>query len=413
MDRLIADVMALLDHPHAVSELFIILALIGCAAFFARRFRQSAAVGDSVQATGLRRLAFPVMAAILLGIAGAVIERLGWPHRVFEIATHLFFALALIRMVVFALRYVSKAPWIASFERYIAFSIWTILVLDVIGILPDFVVWLESVSLPIGGEKLTLWALIQGGAMALATMLGAFWLGGQLEERLMATRIDSSLKVVLSRLAKALLLAVAILTGMSIAGVDLTALSVFGGALGVGLGFGMQKIASNYVSGFIILLDRSIKLGNIIQVGADRGVVEKITTRYTVLRAATGSNVILPNEVLVSSVVQNDTFSDRELRLSTTVQVSYATDVEATLSLLQEIAAEHPRVLKDPAPTSFLVSFDDSGITLEVAMWIADPENGMKSVCSDVNRAILRRFRALGIEIPFPQREIRMLGNPS
>jgi small-conductance mechanosensitive channel len=195
-------------------------------------------------------------------------------------------------------------------------------------------------------------------------------------------------------------------------GIDLTMLSVFGGALGVGLGFGLQKIAANYISGFIIRLDRSIEPGRLIRVGANRGVVSDIRTRYTVLQGMDGVDAIVPNEMLVSSVVESETFSNTTQRLGLRVGVAYSSDVERAMALMVQAAAAQPRVLADPKPQAFLVEFADSAITLEIGFWIADPTVGTLGLRSDVNLAILRAFRDAGIEIPFPQREVVMKAVP-
>jgi small-conductance mechanosensitive channel len=198
---------------------------------------------------------------------------------------------------------------------------------------------------------------------------------------------------------------VAVLLGMSWVGLDITTLSVFGGALGVGLGLGMQKIASNYVSGFIILLDRSIRIGNLIQVGSEqRGEVMQITTRYTVLRALTGSFFIVPNELLVSSVVHNETFELPRMRIGIVMPVAYGQNTERALQILEEVAKEEQRVLAEPAPRAFLAEFADSGIKLELGVWIGDPLKGTLEVRSNIQRAALARFLAEGIDMPQPQK---------
>ncbi|CAG0972939.1 partial Mechanosensitive channel MscK, partial [Rhodocyclaceae bacterium] len=202
----------------------------------------------------------------------------------------------------------------------------------------------------------------------------------------------------------------AVLIGLPLVGIDLTMLSVFGGALGVGLGFGLQKIAANYVSGFIILLDRSIRIGDTISVGTDRGQVTQITTRYTVLKSLSGVEAIVPNEVLVSSVVDNESYTDPKMRVALPVQVAYGTDLERAMAILVAAAAAQPRVLADPEPKAFVIAFADSGINLEVGFWIGDPQNGTGQVRSDINLAVWKAFKAEGIEIPFPQREVRILG---
>ena len=246
--------------------------------------------------------------------------------------------------------------------------------------------------------------------LVLLTLLVALWVAGLLERRLMATSgLDANVRLVMLRIVKTALIVVAVLVALPTVGIDLTTLSVFGGALGVGLGFGLQKIAANYISGFIILLDRSLRIGDMIAVGNDRGQVTKITTRYTVLRSLTGVEAIVPNEVLVSSIVQNESYTDPKVRIAIPVQVGYRADVERALAILVDIAKAQPRVIADPAPTALIAGLAESGVDLELGFWIADPEKGTGAIRSDVNLGILRAFRAEGIEIPFPQREVRML----
>jgi small-conductance mechanosensitive channel len=183
---------------------------------------------------------------------------------------------------------------------------------------------------------------------------------------------------------------------------------VFGGALGVGLGFGLQKIASNYVSGFIILLDRSIRIGDTITADTQHGEVKQITTRFTVVRSLSGVEAIIPNDTLISTTVLNHSYSDRKVRLTVRVQVGYGTDVEKLLPDLVAIARQNARVLADPPPNAILVAFADNGIDLEVGFWIQDPERGTGDVRSSVSLAILSEFRARGVEIPFPQRQVTL-----
>jgi small-conductance mechanosensitive channel len=203
---------------------------------------------------------------------------------------------------------------------------------------------------------------------------------------------------------------IALLLSLSMVGIDITALSVFGGALAVGLGFGLQKIASNYVSGFIILLDRSIRIGNVVSVDpVTSGVVMQITTRYTVLRTIAGTDVIIPNEYLVSNIVRNQSFADTQVRIVLPVQVAYSTDLDQAMRLMEEVALSQPRVLSDPAPKTLLLAFADNGINLELGFWIADPQEGTGIVRSEINLAIWRVFREHGIAIPFPQREVRLI----
>jgi small-conductance mechanosensitive channel len=201
----------------------------------------------------------------------------------------------------------------------------------------------------------------------------------------------------------------AILISLSIVGIDVTVLGVFGGALGVGLGFGLQKIASNYVSGFIILLDRSVRLGDMINVSNYQGTVTQIRTRYTIVRGLDGIETLIPNEKLITDVVQNHSSYLTRGNAKVAVQVSYRSDVDLAMTLLVEATQDVERVLQDPAPAALLASFGTDGINLELSFWIEDAAKGTGGVKSQVNRNIWRLFSAHGIEIPFAQREIRII----
>ncbi|MBI3229205.1 MAG: mechanosensitive ion channel, partial [Burkholderiales bacterium] len=202
---------------------------------------------------------------------------------------------------------------------------------------------------------------------------------------------------------------VAVLISLAMVGIDLTVLSVFGGALGVGIGLGLQKIASNYVSGFVILLDRSLKIGDMISVDKYYGRVTQINTRYTVLQGLDGIESVIPNEMLVSGVVQNFSLSDNNLRLGVNLTVGYRTDIEQLLPEIEAVVRSIERVVPSPEPQAIVVRFGDNGIDLEVGFWISDPENGRGGVKSKVNLAIWRLLQERGVELPFPQREIRIV----
>jgi small-conductance mechanosensitive channel len=215
--------------------------------------------------------------------------------------------------------------------------------------------------------------------------------------------------VALSRLLRSLLVVTAVLLVLPLVGIDLTVLSVFGGALGVGLGFGLQKIASNYVSGFIILLDRSIRIGDVITADQFNGVVKNITSRYVVVKASDGREAIIPNETLITQTIQNHTHSDNLVRVTVQVQVGYDSDIEQALSVLVALAREHPRLLAEPPPAAVVVRMADSGIDLELGAWLNDPQLGMQGIRSDLYRAIVKAFRTHGIDIPYPQRVVHQV----
>ena len=360
---------------------------------------------------GLKRIAFPFLAVILVALVRPLAQQ--WIHvSLFTLALPLLASLAVIRVVFYVLRLsFVDATWLVQFERVFAGLVWGIVALHITGLLPEMIDVLESVAFTVGKQKLTLWHVLQGLFAVLVTVLLALWLSGAIEARLHAAAgLDSSLRVVLARLSRALLILLAVLIGLPMGGIDLTTLSVFGGALGVGLGFGLQKIASNYVSGFIILLDHSIRIGNVISVGNDRGEVTRITTRYTVLKNLAGVEALVPNELLVGSVVQNESYSNPQVRVALPVQVSYDSDLERAMAIMIAAAKAQRRVLGDPAPVVLLKDFAESGINLELGFWVADPEQGVGVLRSDINLAIWREFKQAGIAIPFPQREIRILG---
>jgi small-conductance mechanosensitive channel len=420
------DVMSALGEAGVIAELCVIavclaLALLTARYVRGRRLAEAQASGRVAELGrgSVRRLTFPLTGIVLLLAGRGIAHLAGYPTKLFAVAVALLTAMALIRMAVFALRTVfAPSGWLASFERGFAAIVWALFALHVLGILPDLIEWMESIELSVGKQRLSVWLVLQGAVTVLATVLAALWASGLMEARLMAAPgLDASLKAVFSRLAKALLLLLAVLIALPMVGIDLTTLSVFGGALGVGLGLGMQKIASNYVSGFIILLDRSIQIGNVINVDRFRGEVLQINTRYTVLRNLTGVESIVPNEMLVSSVVENETYSNSRVRLALPVQVGYESDLELALRVLTEAAAAHPRVLAEPQPQAFVSAFADSGINLELGVWIADPQQGTQAVRSAINLQIWREFKRAGITIPYPQREVRVLaghgGGPS
>lgn len=417
--KLLRDIWSDLQEPAVLWQVGTLLLCLGLGWLIQRAAlrRGAAEATHTVSAArrfgehGVKRVIFPLSALLLVLMARGVLARY---HNasLLDLAVPLLSSLAVIRFVVFTLRQaIGRSSWLGAFERFFATLAWLVVALHIVGWLPEVIDSLESVSFTLGSQKLSLWTLLQGLAMVMLTLLLAMWVGGALERRLaLAVGMDSNLRVVLARVLRAVLIVVAVLVALPMVGIDLTTLSVFGGALGVGLGFGLQKIAANYVSGFILLLDRSLRIGNLITVGTERGIVKEITTRYTVIRAANGVESIVPNETLVGSVVQNETFSDSQVALPLTFQVGYEADLERAMGILIEVALQQPRVLKDPVPKAFLASFGDNGINLRLGCWIADPEEGTLQITSDINMAVWRRFKAEGISIPFPQREVRLLG---
>lgn len=406
------------EFYYLLAGLVAILCVSWWVAFHLRRQRDVQGNGErsalaAFGAGSLKRIAFPLIALGLVILLHRVLLDLNVGHlSVLDVASLLLASWALVRILVYVLRSVfPHGGFLKSFERVVSFVIWGGMILEMTGLSDSAIEWLEQIRFTVGRQKIDLWMLLHGSVTVCATVLIALWGGSLIERRLMAIdEMDGNLREVLARLTKALLSVVALLLSLTLVGIDVTALSVFSGALAVGLGFGLQKIASNYVSGFIILLDRSIRLGNLVALDdKTTGTVTSITTRYTVLRALNGTEFIIPNEYLVSNTVRNLSFSDSQVRVATSVSVAYDTDIDQAMKIMTDIATKHPRVLKDPAPGVMLTEFGDNGINLELGVWIPDPEMGTGGVRSEINLEILRAFRANGISIPFPQREVRML----
>ena len=413
--RLLADLWADLQEPAILWQAGT-LALCLLAAWWLGRLLQWRAPESSTEAlkrgaAAFRRVVFPLVAMLLL-VAGRA--ALGHWHNtnLLSVAIPLFAALAGIRFAVYLLRLgFSHAGWLDAFERSIATLVWLALALHLTGLLPEIVRWLSDVQLSVGRHGFSLWILLNAAFWVAMTILLALWAGAALEARLMRTEgLHSSLRVVFARLARAAMLVAAVLVALPLLGVDLTVLSVFGGALGVGLGLGLQKIASNYLSGFIILLDRSIRLGDMITADGHYGEVTRITTRYAVVRSLTGVEAIIPNDTLVTTTVLNHSYSDRRVRLALRVQVGYRTDMAEVLGIMADIARANPRVVREPEPAAQVLQLAESGVELELGFWIDDPERGSQNVRSEISVALLAAFKARGIEIPYPQREVRLLG---
>ncbi|MDR1995838.1 mechanosensitive ion channel domain-containing protein [Azonexus sp.] len=407
---LLRDIWADVQAPGFIWQLATLATCLGLALLFARWWqrRQVENAGRFGQASA--RLAFPLSGLLLVGLALPLLTPF-IKVNLLKLALPLLSTLALVRAVVFVLRHAfPKTVWLTTWERIITTLVWGWLALYIAGLAPYVIDALQGVQFSIGVQRVDLWMILHGVVTVFLTLVVALWVAGLIERRLMRMAdLDSSLRIVGIRFAKAVLTLLAIMVSLSLVGIDMTALSVFTGALGVGLGFGLQKIASNYVSGFIILLDRSIHIGNIIQVGTDAGEVRQITTRYTVLKHPGGTEFIVPNETLISSTVQNQTYSDRQLRLATTIGVAYDSDLDLVTQLMLEAAKTQPRVLAKPPPRVTLTEFADNSINLELGFWIADPEAGKGNVVSDINFAVWRAFKAHGVQIPFPQREVRIL----
>jgi small-conductance mechanosensitive channel len=358
----------------------------------------------------LQRILLPI--SMLVGVlAGrALLQHQGMPVDLLNLAVPLMLSLATIRIVVYFLRKTFRpGPAVKAWESLISTSVWIVVALHLLGWLPAVLEGLDGMAMQMGEKRISVLAV---GKLVLAVAvlwMLALWIARLIENRIsQSAYVNPGMQVALVKLSKFLLLVLAFLLALDAVGIDLTALTVFGGALGVGLGFGLQRIASNFISGFIVLFDRSIRPGDVITIGDKFGWVQELRARYVVVRDRDGVDRLIPNETLITNEVINWSFGDRNVRLKIPVSISYDNDPEQALALLLEAAKTNPRVLAEPAPGTRLMAFGDSGIELELRVWIQDPESGLASVRSDINLAIWRAFKAAGIVIPYPQRDLHI-----
>jgi small-conductance mechanosensitive channel len=326
----------------------------------------------------------------------------------FNLAVPLLLSFLAIQGCFFILRRVLQPTrMLHAVERLVSWLVWGVFALYLAGYLDEVIHALDSIGFDIGKQHLSLYTVLTGLLSLAATLMLALWLAHFIEHRVIGSMpLSGNIHLALTKLARSVLLVLAVLIALPLVGIDITVLSVFGGALGVGLGLGLQKIAANYISGFTLLLDQSIRIGDMVEINQHTGVVKEIATRYTVIRSLDGSESIIPNETMITSPVVNRSLTDKDNQILLPVQVAYSTDLERVRTLLLAIASGHERVLAAHEPRVRLKNFGENGIDLELVVWIADPEEGEMNLRSDLNWQIWAAFKSEGIEIPFPQRVI-------
>jgi len=401
-----------LHQATALTELVLLAGCLGVAWLLVRLWRGSRVDPSSIWFGHhvYDGILFPVL-ALLLALLARRFLLAEVPLAVFRLAVPVLVSLAVIRLTVKVLKAAFPASQtVRVIERTVSWLAWAGMVLWVTGILPLVLDEMSDITWKVGATRISLRNLVEGTFSAVLVLILSLSISSAIESRLLKGATDNlSLRKITANLLRSLLLGVGLILSMSAAGIDLTALSVLGGAVGVGIGFGLQKLAANYVSGFVILAERSLRIGDLVRVDNFEGRVTDINTRYTVLRANNGRESIVPNEMLITQRVENASLADTRLMLTSEVQVGYGTDLEVLMPLLTEAIGKVPRVLPDPAPSVLLTSFASDGLGLSIAFWIDDPENGQASVLSAVNLMILSTLNRMGIEIPYPQRVVRQL----
>ncbi|MGC4075641.1 MAG: mechanosensitive ion channel [Rubrivivax sp.] len=361
---------------------------------------------------GVDGVLFPLL-ALCFAVAGEWILGDAVPRAVFRLAVPVLFSLLLIRLTVRVLQQAfPQSHLMRVVERSVSWVAWIGAVLWITGVLPLMMTELDGIQWKVGSVRLSVGSVLEAVFNTSIVLVLTLWISQVLEQRLLKGAGDNlSVRKMAANLLRSVLLFVGLMMALSSAGIDLTALGVLGGAIGVGLGFGLQKLAANYVSGFVILAERSVRIGDMVTVDGFAGRITDINTRYTVIRALDGRESIVPNEMMIVQRVENSSLADARVALNTVVQVGYDTDVEALMPKLTAAVAAVPRVLQQPGPAVTLSAFAADGLELTVGFWIEDPHNGTGNVRSAVNLALLRTLNAEGVEIPFPQRVVRQLGD--
>ena len=417
MQQLTADelgrLVASLTRPSVLGEAGALLGCLLAAWLLVRLLRGRAPqpgsiwFGDGV----VDGVLFPV-AALALALAARWALRDVMPLALMQLAVPVLVSLVVIRLTVRVLhRAFPQSAFVRAVERWVSWVAWLAMVLWVLGVLPLMLAELDAIQWKIGSTRVSLRNLLEGVLAAVVVLVLVLWVSATLEARLLQGATDNlSLRKMAANALRAVLLFVGLMFALSAAGIDLTALGVLGGALGVGIGLGLQKLAANYVSGFVILAERSVRIGDMVRVDNFEGRITDITTRFTLIRALNGREAIVPNEMMVTQRVENSSLADPQVALNTVVQVAYGTDLDALMPRLAAAVAAVPRVLADPGPGVQLSNFAADGLELTVVFWIADADKGTGNVRSDVNLAILRLLGEAGVEIPFPQRVLRRPG---
>ena len=342
----------------------------------------------------INRVLFPLSTLALVLFSQLILS--GWQHTgLLQLASRLLLAMAVIRLIVYFVRYLfPPSGWLKTLESLIAWSIWGILALYLTGFLPQIIQALEAQHFNIGKNPVNLLQVLQALLTVVFSIFIALWISRLLENKLMrADHVNMNMRVVLGKLIRIVLLFVATLIALSAVGLDITLLSVFGGALGVGLGFGLQRIASNYVSGFIILLDKSMQIGDVISVDKHYGMVSDMRSRYMVLSKPDGTHVIIPNESLIMTAVVNHSLTEHKGRVQIELAISVDSPLELAMQLLQDIAKQHERVLKTPAPVARIKGFNEHGVGLTLTVWVSDPEKGVLGLQSALFMDVWKDFR--------------------
>lgn len=347
-------------------------------------------------------LVLPFLWLVVLWLVALGAASAGHAHQLMTSVVTMLTAWVVIRL---AANFIATPFW----QQTVTVTAWGIAALDIVGLLDPAVMFLDSMAIQLGDNRVSILGVMKAAVLLVILMWGAGAASRLLESRIRyVPNLSPSAQVLIGKTARVVLIVLAVLITLNSIGIDLTALAVFTGAIGLGLGFGLQKVVSNLISGIILLLDRSVKPGDVIAIGATYGWINALGARYVSVITRDGIEHLIPNEELISSPVENWSYTDRRVRQRLPIGVSYESDLRKALELTIQAASEFDRILKDPAPNCLVKGFGDNSVDIELRVWIQDAEKGLSNFKSEVYLRIWDLFHENGIEFPYPQRELHV-----
>ena len=392
---------------------FLLLVIVISTAFLAEKLiRKHLKSGDkeNLNLRDIFKIFRPILMLLILSTAMFFIREGDLQWRLLFFANSILLILIIVRLTIIFTRYILKpGPWLRPFENIAAVIIVLGYLAAQLGIVKQIQSYFQSIEFSIGESKLSLLHIVEGFLGIFIAILIAMTIASFFENRIMSIKNKSlriNQRIILTKIFRILLYIIAVITVLTALGIDLSFLTIFGGAFGLGLAFGFQKIASNYVSGFLLLSDESIRVGDMLQIGEDHGRVLSIKARYTAIRKLDGVEILIPNEQLLTSEITNLTFSNTTVKIPLDIQISYDSSIDKAIEIILRVCNAEERVIKEPKPIVYVKEFADSGINLHIACYIVDPDKGFLLLKSDIYRAIFDEFNNNSIEIPYPHRTI-------
>ena len=354
----------------------------------------------------------PIVMLLILIVAMYFFREGGYKWGLLYFANTVLVILLFARLAIILTRYIFKSgPWLRPVENILAGIVVIGYLSYQLGVVSNFQMYLHSIEFYFAEQDFTLLLVIESIFGVFIAIIVAMTVARFVENQVMKIKNQSlriNQKIILIKIFKIFLYLTAIIIVLTGLGIDLSFLTVFGGAFGLGLAFGFQKIASNYVSGFLLLSDESIRVGDMLQIGSDHGIVVAIKSRYTALRRLDGVEILIPNEKLLTDEITNLTFSNTTVKLPLDLQISYESSIDKAIEIILIVCAKESRVIEEPKPNVYVKEFADSGINLHVSCYVTDPDKGFMGLKSDMYRAIFKEFMNNEIEIPYPHRTVIM-----